>query len=66
MREVEQAAENESEGREETLPYAFKVAALRKILIGKIGELIKMREPSLMASLTEIGKAKCTNIYEEM
>ena len=64
MREVEQAVENE--GGEGKLPYAFKITALRKILVGKIGDHIKMRESTLMASMTETGEAKYKKIYEEI
>lgn len=64
VREVELADEND--GGEGKLPFTYKLAALKRILVGKIADHVRFKESELLANIKDKGEAKHRRIYEEI
>ena len=61
LREVELADDGQG-----TLPYGFRLVALKGILIGKIVDHVRMQEARLQNLIKETGEIKNKKMYEEI
>ena len=63
LREVEMA---ETAGGDSELPPQYKLAALKRILVGRVKDHIRFKEAELDAKLSETGQEKHKKMYEEI